>query len=185
MRFSSFVFRSAAVFPFLAVLLVSLLTTRESRAETTLAVDAEVSAPVATRGNVSTGVGIGARLGHRFHVPLLVLTPEIGGDYHGFGGDPASVNAVRAFAGGRLGIGEVVRPGVYAHIAYGHVSASTGDISTSFNGLSYDLGGFLDLTVLPLVDLGIHAGYTNIANSDEPGNGLRFIDVGAHVAFVF
>jgi hypothetical protein len=47
----------------------------------------------------------------------------------------------------------------------------------------YDVGGALDLTLVPVVDVGVHAGYSQIAGGAfEP---FDWVDVGAHVTFTF
>lgn len=147
----------------------------------TLAGDIDGVAPL-DRDYLDVGAGFGIRLGAQLHVPLLVITPEIGFNYASFGG---SAQDYRGIVGGRVGIGELVRGGVFAHIGFGHVSYSVADIvEISHTGVTLDAGAFLDLTLIPLLDIGVHAGYGQITGNDRI-DALKWINFGAHVALVF
>lgn len=129
---------------------------------------------------MSSGAGGALRLGFELDATILSLTPEVGASYHAFGGDDASTTAFRGFGGARLALGAVVRPGIYGHAGYAHVGY--GD--TSRDAPTFDGGVFLDFTLLPVVDLGLHGGYAMIAASpDGPSN--HWLNGGAHVAFSF
>ena len=51
------------------------------------------------------------------------------------------------------------------------------------NGFAYDLGLFFDFTLLPLIDLGVHAAYNQLtAGSDDPA--YHWLTFGAHAALI-
>jgi hypothetical protein len=149
-------------------------------AKTTVAGDLDYAAPIDSRAN--SGWGFGIRLGQQFHVPLVVINPELGFTYHTFS-DDSSPKAYRGIAGLRLGIGEIFRIGPFGHIGVGHLSLS-GTPDLSHTAFTYDAGLFLDLTVIPLLDVGVHGAYNRIV-SGSSGPALQFATVGAHVALVF
>jgi hypothetical protein len=155
-------------------------TTRTARADTAIAADAELAVPISTTGQL-LGVGFAGRLGHRFRVPLITFTPELGGDYHTFDGNVATLGAVRGIAGARLGIGEIIRPTAYAHLGYGYAWYSGGH--GSFDGFTYDFGVALDFVLLPLLDLGLHASYASILTAHDTG--ANWIALGVHAALIF
>src|SRR3954471_20548579 len=107
--------------------------------------------------HVGSGTGFNVRLGYKLDLLVLQVTPEVGGAYHTFSGD-ASPKFSQGIVGGRLQFGKVLEPGLYAHLGYGHVSAEGGGHS----GATVDAGVTLDLTLLPLVDVGVHAGYNGM-----------------------
>jgi catechol 2,3-dioxygenase-like lactoylglutathione lyase family enzyme len=149
-----------------------------AQAKPKLAVDAD--AAISTSTGVDSGGGAAVRFGYEIPLVLVFVTPEIGGSYHFFGGDEAP-GASRFFAGGRFGVGQIVRPGVYAHAGYGHVAFGNGSFRS---GATYDAGVFLDFTLLPVLDLGIHGAYTSItASSGKPEN--DWFVAGVHAALVF
>ncbi len=128
---------------------------------------------------VGSGAGGALRFGYELDAAILSITPEIGGSFHALGGDLAP-SLYRGFGGARLALGAIVRPGLYGHIGYAHVSY--GDFSR--DAATYDGGLFLDFTVLPVIDIGVHGGYAMIASSDE-GAAIRWLSAGAHLAVVF
>ena len=160
----------------------SLLSASPAHAQPTLAVDADANIPVSTP-NLTTGLGVGLRLGHRFKIPLIAFTPEIGGSYHGFNGELVAVGISRIDAGGRIGIGEIFRLSAYGHIGYGYAAYSND--TPGFGGLTWDLGGALDFTLLPVVDIGVHIDYSSLTSAGNPDYKVHWVDIGPHVAFVF
>ena len=161
-----------------ALLALSASVPGSARADWTLAGDLEADVPVSLE-RISAGFAV--RIGYQLHLPLLTLTPEIGFHYAGFDPEPS---LYRGIAGGRLGIGEVFRVGVFAHVGVGHASFDTVVGDVSHTAFTFDLGAFLDLTILPLIDIGIHAGYGNLSPEGEE-DALQWIPLGAHVAIVF
>ena len=132
---------------------------------------------------VGSGTGFNVRLGYKLDLLVLQLTPEVGGAYHTFGaGSDGNANAKfsQAIVGGRLAFGKILEPGVYAHLGYGHVGGD-GD---GFSGATIDGGLTLDLTILPLIDLGIHGGYNGMLASGSRDAFDTYV-LGVHGALVF
>lgn len=129
-----------------------------------------------------TGVGAGTggalRFGRKFDLMVLSLTPEIGGSYHTFSGS-AEASEYSGFLGARLGFGKVLEPGVFAHVGVAHLSSWGIDDTAP----AVDAGIFLDLTVLPILDLGVHAAYNAILPDGE--DAFDWYRLGAHVALGF
>lgn len=163
-------------------------TARPVAAETRgkVAVDADAAIALAPT-RVSSLLGGALRLGLEFDAKLVSLTPEVGASYHGFSGDLAP-GALRGFGGARLALGAVVRPGIYFHGGYAHVTYDRGTAGApaSRSAPTWDAGISLDLTVLPVVDIGLHAGYTVVTASRGDDDGaLHWLAAGAHLAIVF
>jgi hypothetical protein len=169
----------AAICP--AVFGLSMLFAHSARAETAIAGDLDFAAPVDS--SLASGAGFGLRAGYHAHLPFIILTPELGFTYHGFGGDyPASV--YRGVAGVRLAVGEVFRPGVFAHVGIGSLRADGPPPDPSHSALTYDAGAFIDFTLLPLLNLGAHAAYNRL-NASTDGYALDWVTLGAHAEVVF
>ena len=164
----------------LTILLTSLAFTRVASAQHKLSLDGEVAFP--TSGASDTGWGAGARLGHAWNLLIFALTPEIGGSYHAFGGSP-DASSYDGVAGLRFGINFIVEPSVFAHLGVGHFGYTTGAGDVSHTGLMYDVGAALDFTLVPVVDLGLHLAYSQIAG-DSLGD-FAWVDLGAHLTFTF
>jgi hypothetical protein len=129
---------------------------------------------------VSSGTGLALRYGYKLDLMVFSLTPELGGSYAMFNG-PADVEYYRGFAGGRLTFGKVLEPGIFAHIGYGHVSAEP---SGSRSALSVDGGATLDLTIIPVLDLGAHVAYSALLAKDNLPAFDTYI-LGLHAALAF
>jgi hypothetical protein len=162
-----------------SALALSLWSTN-AKAATVVGGDLEYAGPIST--GATSGWGFGIRLGQRFHVPLIAIDPELGFTYHSFT-DASSPHSYRGIAGLRLGFGEIFRIGPFAHLGVGHLSLS-GTPDQSHTAFTYDAGLFLDFTILPLLDIGIHGSYTQIVAVDA-GPAFQFATVGANVALVF
>jgi hypothetical protein len=128
---------------------------------------------------VGKGTGFNVRLGYKLDLLVLQFTPEVGGAYHTFSGD-AGAKFSQGIVGGRLAFGKILEPGLYAHLGYGHLGFDGG----SRSGATADAGVTLDLTLLPLIDLGVHAGYNGMLKSD-PYDAFDSYVVGVHGALVF
>jgi hypothetical protein len=161
------------------VLSVSLISAT-AKAKTVIAGDLDYAAPIDS--SASAGGGFGIRLGQQVHFPLLVFNPELGFTYHGFTHD-TSPKVYRGIAGLRLGFGEILRPGVFAHVGLGRLDLG-GVPDRSHTAFTYDAGAFIDFTALPLLDVGVHASYNRLT-ADDSGPKFEFFTAGAHVALVF
>jgi hypothetical protein len=131
----------------------------------------------------ASGVGLDVHFGPRMDLAILALTTELSGGFYRFGG-PADLDVYRVLAGGRLAVGAIIRPSVFAHAGVGHLRYDTllgaRDGATDF---ATDLGLGLDFTLMPLVDLGIVGSY-NWVRADTRDNAVDWVQLGAHVTFV-
>lgn len=162
-------------------------TPQIARADTTIAADLNANVPVADDYDFSAGSGFGIRIGQQWHLPLIVLNPELGFSYANFASHSPTV--YRGVVGARLGIGEIVRFGVLAHIGFAHIGYPdrVGDAQlvadADHTGLTFDAGISVDFTLLPLLDLGVHATYNNADTADRLKQ-LQWLEFGVHAALV-
>lgn len=171
-----------------AVLLPTLLAcsalfvsprTAHAKSGTSIGVDIDYTNGI-NEPAVSSGTGFNGRLGYKLDLKLLQLTPEIGGAYHTFAGD-AGATFAQGIVGGRVSFLKVLEPGVYAHLGYGHLSGSGRD---GRSGATADVGVTLDLTLLPLVDIGVHGGYNGMLKSGDYQAFDSYV-LGVHGALIF
>jgi len=127
-----------------------------------------LNAPVLADGNsLQGGGGFKLRIGERIHVARgLHITPEGG---YGFDhvwasddiGNAYSWDMHRLFGGARLEFGHIVVPVFYAHVGYGW--RTTGDPTVpAASGVAFDIGGALDLRLIPFFAVGAHIEYATI-----------------------
>jgi hypothetical protein len=153
-----------------------------------------------------TGLGIAGRVGFDLGVPGLLLMPELQIGYFGFDGRTTrtapdtwqsyELSSVRGTVGARVGFGGIVRPSVYAHAGWARLfveNTATLKLPSSLSGgrasalpqeedaLTWDAGVAVDLTVVPLVDLGAHIGYARLDVADP----IDWWNVGVHAALGF
>jgi hypothetical protein len=151
-----------------------------ARAKTVIGADLDYAHSAGS--GIGSGAGFGIRLGQRLHVPLLALDPEIGFTYHDFN-DGLEPTMYRGIAGLRLGVFEAIRPGVYGHLGVGRIDFDLVP-DASHTAFTYDFGVFLDFTVIPFFDIGMHAGYESIASGDRV-DAVNWVTAGGHAMFVF
>lgn len=166
----------------LAALAVSLATSSPAAGETAFGVALNYSNIVDDEG---TGAGVDVHFGPRLDLAVLVLTTELSGGYHDFGG-PVDPSVYRGMAGGRLGLGIGIRPSVFAHMGVGHLRYDEvlGTGRESNTDFAWDLGAGLDFTLVPLVDLGVLVSYNALEGDDDRAT-FEWLQAGAHVTFVF
>jgi len=165
---------------------------REAPYAFALGVDVEGAIPVnvpqfVDGNNLTGGGGFKLRAGEQIRLQGgLRFTPEVGYGYeHLFATDDVG-NAYdwdmhRVFAGARLSIGRIVAPVVYAHVGYGW--QATGDPTVQgAAGLAFDVGGAIDLRVIPHLNLGAHLEYAEI---DAQPYAIEWIAVGVHADVLF
>lgn len=155
------------------------LAAGSARADVAVAADLELDVPLDL--DVNTATAFALRVGWQLHLPLFAITPEVGYHHASFGDD---VTLNRAFAGVRVAVGEIFRVGAFGHVGYGDAAFRSGGDDQDLSDATYDVGGFIDFTVLPLLDLGVHAGYGLV----KAGNGrdpLDWVPVGIHAALIF
>lgn len=131
---------------------------------------------------IGSGWGFGVRVGQRLHVPLVALDPEIGFTLHDFN-NGLEPTIYRGILGLRLGLLEIVRPGVYGHVGIGRINFGT-ESDLSHTAFTYDVGAFLDFTLIPLLDFGVHASYDGIASGDHVDS-IHWWTAGFHAGLVF
>lgn len=163
---------------------LSLSITSNARADDTsvvLGVDGDIG--VAPDGEDTTGGGGGAlRLGgEREFLAILYVRPELGAHYHEFGGERAP-SLWRGIGGIRAGLDLLIRVGAFAHAGYAWFDSPVADESR--DTFTYDLGAELGLSLLPILNLGLHYAYVNIGSGDAP-RPFDFSLFGVHAELVF
>ena len=164
--------------PALAALVIAgsgSFAAKTAHAELGIAADVESDVPVDSEADAT--LGLGARLGYRLRLPLFLLVPEVGIHYASFGSNP---RLLRGIAGAQIGFGEIFRFGAYSHIGVGSLSFDSGANDTT--GFTFDAGGFFDFTLLPKLNVGVHAGYGFVDVSDA--GALKWVPLGVHVELV-
>ena len=159
--------------------LLSFSHEAEAKSGTSLGVDLDYTNGI-NEPSVSSGTGFNVRLGYKLDLLVLKVTPEAGAAYHSFSGD-RKPHFSQGIVGGRLAFGKILEPGLYAHLGYGHLSGSGFD---SYSGATADAGVTLDLTLLPLIDIGAHAGYNGLLKSGDRAAFDTYV-LGLHAAVTF
>ncbi len=147
-----------------------------------------INIPQVNGNDLKGGGGFKIRVGDQFRVGRGVrLTPELGYAYdHMFANDDLgnvaySWDMHRALAGVRLSFGRYLVPVIYAHLGYGWRGTSDPSVA-SVGGLAFDVGGALDLRVIPHVGFGAHIEYATI---DAQPYTPEWIALGLHVDIIF
>jgi len=184
--------RNAFRAAFLAAALVLILAPAAASAQIQVGVDIDAIFPTDDFLDGEVGFGVAGRLGYALDFGLAELVPEVQVGYVDFGApdleDAVDLDLVRLVAGGRLSLGAMLRPTLFAHIGWGSLNVSEDEgffrdrtgIGEE-DALTWDVGLALDLAVLPLVDVGIHAAYNGL----ETEEALQWWSAGAHAAIVF
>jgi hypothetical protein len=145
--------------------------------------------PTSSGSSVTGGGGFKIRVGEQFRFPGLRVTPELGyGFDHLFAQDQADPNEVygqdlhRVFAGARLAFGRVLVPVIYAHGGFGWRGTDNPNDQGNDNGFMFDVGGAVDLRVIPHFGIGAHVEYDQIFTPlDQP----KWLALGLHADIVF
>jgi opacity protein-like surface antigen len=156
---------------------------RSAAAETVVGVDLNFNDAVAG-DDARSGAGVDVYFGPRLDLAILTLTTELSAGFHDFGG-PFDPTVYRGMAGGRLGVGVIIRPSVFAHVGVGHLRFDDpiDDGRDSRTNLAGDVGAALDFTLLPLVDLGVQGSYNVLAGNDRYDS-FEWLQAGVHITFV-
>jgi hypothetical protein len=149
-----------------------------ARADIAVAGDLEFDVPLDS--DLDASLGFGLRLGWQLHLPLVVIRPEVGYHHVAFG-DAVTLN--RYFTGVRVGFGEIFRIGAYGHVGVGNAAYHVPGEDEDVTDVTYDLGGFIDFTVLPLLDLGAQVGYGRVRTDER--DPLQWIPLGVHATLIF
>jgi hypothetical protein len=169
--------RSDWLVPTIVALTAGTFLPRAAHADTKVALDLDYVNGI-DEGGIDPGTGGALRLGKELDLAIISLTPEIGGSYHSFGGR-LDAKHYSGFIGGRLAFGKVIEPAIFAHIGVGRL---TGDFPGD-TGAAFDAGVALDFTLLPILDLGLHAAYDSLAL--DGGENFDWFRLGAHAAIGF
>ena len=145
----------------------------------------------------SGGAGLQLRLGYALPVPGIRLIPEVLGMQQEFGtlsdpqtpaaGDVTGYSAFIGAAGLRVGLEGPISPAVFGHYGFGELESVASGVQQE--GTYYDVGAALDLTILPLVNVGVHGSYhvleidTDAARAPVAEN--AWTSFGAHLEVVF
>lgn len=180
-----------------SVLFLILALPTVSAAQTRVAVDLDAIFPSDDALEGDVGFGVSGRLGAALPTPFLDIVPELQVGYLDLGAptisdavdvDDLDLDLVRAMVGVRVGWGTILRPTVYGHVGWGWLDLNrSDDFFTSRTGIreedamTWDVGLALDLAVLPLVDVGVHAAYNGL-QTDEA---LNWWNAGVHAALAF
>jgi hypothetical protein len=152
---------------------------RRDRGRLMLALDFDYSSAWSS-AQIEGGGGGAFRIGTQMNVPLITLIPELAFEYHTYGSKPpGDAQTTAGKIGGRIRFLEIIEPGIFAHIGIGHVG---GNSLFSHTGFALDTGITLDLTIIPLVDFGLHASWNRIYGGYDGGTSYGI--AGAHVALV-
>jgi hypothetical protein len=170
-----------------ALLLTLSLTLPAAAADRTLggprvSVDVDSILPL-DEPDIDTGIGAGLRLGNELDLVAVTLTPEIAGTAHSFAND-WEPELYRGTAGLRLSVGKLVEPGVFAHVGVGDLRIEGERGAADRTAFTWDGGLTLDLTLIPVIQLGAHASYGYLAAGDADES-LDWVLAGAHVTFSF
>lgn len=150
----------------------------EEGTRATIALDLDYAAAI--DNNFIEGGGGGAlRIGSELDLFLVTLIPELNLAYHSFGGDSRyDAKTYTGTLGGRIRFLKIVEPGVFAHAGIGRQEGFD-----PHTGFAFDAGVTVDLTILPLIDLGLHAAWNRVFGTSER-EGLSYATTGFHVALV-
>jgi hypothetical protein len=167
---------------------------REAQYALQLGFDLEGAVPVGvnTPGDANTlkgGGGFKVRVGEQLRFPGIRFTPEVGYGYDHLWanddlGNQFGWDMNRIFGGARLSFGQILVPVVYAHIGYGWRQLGNGwtnEITGGNGGLAYDVGGALDLRVVPHFGFGAHLEYAAIDIPYQP----QWVALGLHADLIF
>lgn len=160
------------------LVLTCLLAPRTVHAKVPVSIDADYAEPL-MQGDDTVGYGGNLRFGPRLDLKIITLDSEIVAGMHFFDGT-SSPNVYQGMLGPRLGILWGLRPSVFGHMGVGHVVLRD---AVNRTGLTGDLGVALDLTVLPLFDIGAHSAWNFVAGNSS-WDGYSFVTIGAHLTFV-
>jgi hypothetical protein len=144
----------------------------------TIALDLDYAGAI-SNDYIEGGGGGALRIGSEHDLVLVTLIPELSLGYRSFSGvGRYEAKTYTGMLGGRIRFLKILEPGIFAHAGIGHV-----DDYESHTGFAMDIGATLDFTLLPLIDLGLHAAWNRVFESSDH-DGLSYGTTGFHVALV-
>lgn len=176
----------AALFVSGATLICGLFFATPAQAESGPTIAAEVGANVVLSDLTDDetlsayGPALSLRLGYSFKAPMIRFTPEAKISFE----SPGTPNAAAIMGGARLNLLEGLSPAVFAH---------AGGMLGDLDGFVWDFGLGLDVTLIPLIDIGIYGAYYRVGNANiQFGNedwssreSYEWVQFGAQLAFHF
>jgi hypothetical protein len=167
-----------------ALLFVTATAARTAYAD--ISIGAEVGAIYTTQGSSDDhfGFGFAGRLGWDIDLSVLHLIPEIKVAYDRMPLDVQTTltrsdeqtNVLRPMVGLRATIGIAVIAIVgFAHVGYAAPLGASEQLDA--NGLVYELGGGIDFTSIPVIDIGIWGAF----NQTRSGDRYDWVSFGAQV----
>jgi hypothetical protein len=158
----------------LAIVLFAASAARTAYAD--ISIGAEAGALYMTKGAGDSrfGFGFAGRLGYDIDLSIIHIIPEIKVAYDRVPLGLSQTNLLRPMAGVRATIGIAVLAIVgYAHVGY---AGRLGGEQIDASGLVYDFGGGIDFTTIPIIDIGIWGGWSQVrsgGNYDWVGFGVQ------------
>jgi hypothetical protein len=128
--------------------------------------------------SITAGGGGALRIGSELDLILITLIPEAYIGHHRWSEGDSSITDFKL--GGRVRIGKILEPGLYAHFGLAAVSGGQAD---SYSAPAFDGGFTLDFTLIPLIDIGAHAAYSTVFETGDQG-AIRYALFGLHAALV-
>ena len=152
---------------------------RRSRGRLMIGLDLDYSSAIKSP-EIKYGGGFGIRVGTQRRIPFVTLIPELSFDYHSYDSENPDRAAIwTGKIGGRIRFLRILEPGIFAHVGFGHVG---GYDVIDHTGVAADMGVSLDLTILPLIDIGLHGSWNRVFGGYDTGT--SYASAGAHVALV-
>lgn len=152
---------------------------RRHRGRLMIALDGDYSSAI-QNDEIKYGGGGALRIGTQRNYFLVTLIPELTLDHHSFDArTPDNAQITTGKIGGRIRFLKILEPGLFAHVGVGHIG---GDRIYSHTGVAVDAGVTLDLTILPLIDIGLHGAWNRIFGGYD--SGVSYGTTGVHVALV-
>jgi hypothetical protein len=148
----------------------------------TLALDFDYAGAL-SNDYIEGGGGGALRIGSELDLFIVTMIPELSLGYHHFGGQRDGdsnydATTFEGMLGGRIRFLKILEPGIFAHAGVGRLGGYD-----PHTGLAFDAGVTLDFTLLPLIDLGIHAAWNRVFG-DSDHDGLSYGTAGFHIALV-
>lgn len=128
--------------------------------------------------SITAGGGGALRIGSELDLILITLIPEAYIGHHRWSEGDSSITDFKL--GGRVRIGKILEPGLYAHFGLASVAGGNAD---AYAAPAFDGGFTLDFTLIPFVDIGAHAAYSNVFATDDQ-DGIHYALFGLHAALV-
>jgi hypothetical protein len=152
-------------------------------AEVTLGLDINYNEAV-DQFETGKGGGVDVRFGPRLDLWRFQVTPELSAGLHDFGGY-LNPTVVRSSVGGKLALDLGLKPTLFAHFGVGRLRYDSEesierDAST---GMAGDVGAALDLSVLPMLEVGMQGSY-NVVGVELKGSRFDWVQFGGHITVI-